>query len=179
MKGKILSILLLLCFVAPFATAFVMLKQQKQQVKKEVKQKIIAGIDKKELVLLKLTEAQKQTQLNWEHAKEFEYQGEMYDIVETEIVCDTTYYWCWWDHAETALNKRLDELASFVKGNHAKHKENQKRLYEFFKSLYLPEVAERKSFVFLKINATNFWKHIYYSSLSSAPLVPPPEVEIS
>jgi len=179
LKGKILSILLLLCFVAPFATAFVMLKQQKQQVKKEVKQKIIAGIDKKELVLLKLTEAQKQTQLNWEHAKEFEYQGEMYDIVETEIVCDTTYYWCWWDHAETALNKRLDELASLVKGNHAKHKENQKRLYEFFKSLYLPEVAERKSFVFLKINATNFWKHIYYSSLSSAPLVPPPEVEIS
>ncbi|NJL75605.1 MAG: hypothetical protein HC892_11820 [Saprospiraceae bacterium] len=156
-----------------------MLNYQKQQVKKEVKHKMVAGIDKKELVLLKLTAAQKQTQLNWEHAKEFEYQGEMYDVIETEIRCDTTYYWCWWDHAETALNKQLDELASLVKGNHAKHKENQKRLYDFFKSLYLPEVAERKPFVLLEIKVTNFWKQIYYSSLAGAPSVPPPEVEIS
>lgn len=116
-----------------------MLKNQQKQVKREVKWKLIEGVDRSELVLFKFTEEDKKTQLSWKHSKEFEYKGEMYDIAETELHGDTTYYWCWWDYEETTLNKQLDQLFSFALGNSPVHKQNQEKIIQIFKSLYFVE----------------------------------------
>lgn len=113
-----------------------MLKNQQKQIKREVKWKLIEAVDRSELVLIKFSEEDKRTQLNWKHSKEFEYKGEMYDIAETEVHGDTTFYWCWWDHEETALNKQLNRLFSFALGNSPTHKQSQEKLIQIFKSLY-------------------------------------------
>ena len=131
--------MLLLCLVAPITTAYFVLKNQQKQVKREVKWKLIEGIDRNELVLLKFTEEDKKTELNWKHSKEFEHKGEMYDIAETEIHGDTTFYWCWWDYEETALNKQLDQLFAIALGNSPSHKKNQEKIVQLFKSLYFVE----------------------------------------
>lgn len=175
MISKVFGILLIFCFVAPVATTYVILKYQKKQVKREVKWKMIAGIDKEELVLLKFTEEEKQTQLNWKHSKEFEYKGEMYDIVETKIVGDTTYYWLWWDHEETKLNKQLSQLVSFALGHNPKNQENQKRLQNFFKSLYFSEDERKESLAFFEIKSKFLFGQNFYSSVFLTPPVPPPE----
>jgi hypothetical protein len=50
--------------------------------------------------------------LRWEDPGEFEYDGQMYDVVETWTVGGTVYYRCFWDREETRLNNQLRELAA-------------------------------------------------------------------
>lgn len=116
-------------------TCYLFLKHQARQVRREVKHQIIAGIDKEELTLLSFTQAEKE-QLHWKHDKEFEYQGHMYDIVETEVKGDTIYYWCWWDHKETKLNQQLTKLLNDVLNNHPDRNRTQNKAVAFYKSLY-------------------------------------------
>ena len=43
---------------------------------------MIAGIDKKELVFFEFSHTENQQKLKWKHSKEFEFNGEMYDVVK-------------------------------------------------------------------------------------------------
>ncbi|MDZ7846951.1 MAG: hypothetical protein U5L96_09340 [Owenweeksia sp.] len=173
MKRKVLGILLLFCLVAPVVATFTFLRYQKSQVRREVKWKMIAGLDKEELVLLKFTEEESQTELRWEHSKEFEYKGQMYDIVEKSIQGDTIYYWCWWDHEETKLNKQLDGLLANVLGNNPQRQEKKSQLADFFKKLFheskkthLTEISNHR------INC--FFYSEDFTSIYHAPPVPHP-----
>jgi len=136
LKGKIIGVLLLLTFVVPVGTAFIVLQYEKKQVKREVKWKMIDGIDREELVLIKLSDKERQSELRWEHSREFEYRGEMYDIVETVEKGDSTYYYVWWDNEETELNKKLDDLVAHVFGKSPKDREGQDKLAQFYKKLF-------------------------------------------
>ncbi len=173
MKRKVVGIVLLFCLVTPVAATLTFLQLQKKQIKREVKWKMIAGLDKEELFLLKFTEEESQTELRWEHSKEFEYKGEMYDIVEKSIEGDTIYYWCWWDHEETNLNKQLDGLLANVLGNNPLRQEKKRQLADFFKKLFY-ESQENQSV----ISTTQKLKHIFYpedfASIYHTPPVPPP-----
>ncbi len=163
------------CFVAPVATTYLFLQSQKKQVRKTVKRKMLAGIDKKTLVLWRFTETEKQTRLRWKHAREFEFSGEMYDIVETEVKGDTTYYWCFWDHEETQLNKQLAALLSFAMKSNPQKQENQKRLTVFFKSLYFSVTNKQDLSSFKKINRDHLNLVDLYQSRFYSPPVPPPK----
>lgn len=152
-----------------------MLQYQKKQIKRELKRKLIAGIDKSELVLLKFTKSQKEKELDWEHAKEFKYKGEFYDVVETKEQGDSVFYWCWWDCEETRLYQKLDELVASAFGSNMQHKHNVNRLNEFFKSLYFSEhpFLQNASFLKQSIEYTDYF--ILYQSLFYSPPFPPPK----
>lgn len=105
-------------------------------VKKEVKRQMIAGMDRESFVLLTFTEAESWTTLRWEHAREFEYNGDLYDVVETRQSGDTLYYYCWWDHAETQLNRQLENLAAGAFNTDAQQSEKRQQLTDFYQSLY-------------------------------------------
>ncbi|MFN2429912.1 MAG: hypothetical protein ABR574_07855 [Cryomorphaceae bacterium] len=175
MKGRIIGIVLFLAFVAPVGTAFVVLQYQKKQVKRAVKWKMIDGIDREELVVLKLTNEEKESELRWEHSREVEYRGEMYDIVETSQKGDTTYFWVWWDNEETELNKKLDQLVADVFGDNPKNREGQDKLAKFYKNLFRenPKTLEpllttvQKQYIPYSEN---------FSSFKSAPPSPPPRM---
>ncbi len=100
---------------------------------------MIAKIDPSELVLLKFTKKESREQLRWEHAKEFEYKGEMYDIVNKTELGDSIFYWCWWDYEETKLNKKLDHLLSVFLGQDPKHQQRQHLVIDFLKHLFYAE----------------------------------------
>jgi hypothetical protein len=87
------------------------LNLERSIVKKAVDRHIVAGIEESDLVLLEFSREETETLLRWEHAREFEYDGQMYDVVETWAVGDTVFYRCWWDREETALNSRMRLLA--------------------------------------------------------------------
>jgi len=161
--------------VAPIAVTFTWLHFQKKQVRKEVKWKMIAGLDKEEFVLLKFSKAESLSQLKWEHSNEFEYNNQMYDIVERAVKGDTIYYWCWWDHEETRLNKKLNELVAFALGNNTESKDAQKRLVNFLKSLFHPETSVWESIVY-QFEQKRTPYILNYSSVSFPPLVSPPEI---
>lgn len=176
---KIISIALILSIAAPFWITFSIIQLQKYSLKKEVKKQIINGLDKKDLVLLKFSKEETDEKLNWEHSKEFEYSGVMYDIVESKTEADSVYYWCWEDREETELNIKLNTLVEKAGGPDKYNNENLKRLSNFLTTLFYsnknPFDLDRNKNVstLLSYYSNN------YSSLVSDPLIPPPRVSFS
>lgn len=151
------------------------LQHQKHIVKKQVKNQMMEGIDKEELVLLKFSKEEKKTKLKWEHSKEFEYKGQMYDIVEKTVKQDSVYYWCWLDYKETKLNKKLKKLADNVFHDNPKKQEKNQQLFTYLKSLYFskPFVWHSKN-IGQNINHNFYYKNFYHS-INFTPPTPPPQ----
>jgi len=172
---KFLGIMIVLSIAIPYSGAYLWLQQKKKLIRKEIKWKMIAGLERDELILLKFTRTETHELLNWKHSKEFEFKGQMYDIIETEASGDSIFYWCWWDHEETTLNKQLKNLVAQAKGQNPVKKENNKRLIDFFKALYFKEPSS-----FANNNPGLSCRKIFglpsfYKSFDISPPIPPPE----
>ena len=146
-------------------------------VKKAVKKQLIAGLDPAELVLLKFSKTAAQTSLSWEHASEFEYQGQMFDVVATEEKGDSVFYRCWLDHEETVLNKKLTEMVSGLWENHPTKSEGQQQLLDLFQSFYFPtqQTWALKPIDFQKIRPMMVYS-FNLPSRAETPPAPPPQM---
>jgi hypothetical protein len=169
------GIVLIGCVLLPLLGAYFFLQYQKKQIKREVKWKMIEGLDVSELVIMKFSKEQTVTELNWKHTKEFEYQGEMYDIVEKHDLGDSIEYVLWWDYAETLLNQQLQALVSFAWLHHPSNKQTKHSIQLLMKSLFcLQNPTENAVFLVnypLKFNCTSANLAPMYLELVS----PPPE----
>ncbi len=134
-----LGILLLFSLLAPFAASFALLQYEREQVRESVKRNLISGLKREELRLLQFTREEAERELRWEHAGEFEYQGQWYDVAERSEKGDTLYFWCWWDHEETLISQQLSRLVARALGQDPQQRENAHRLSAFLFSLFLPE----------------------------------------
>jgi hypothetical protein len=106
---KIWALIILFSYILPWITSFIFIQYQKIQIKSLIKKSFLQEIKKEELFFFQFTIDEK-SKLNFEHSKEFELDGQMYDIVYEEVRGDTVQYWCWWDYEETQLNKKLTNL---------------------------------------------------------------------
>jgi hypothetical protein len=97
---------------------------------------LIRGVERQDLFQIRLGKHEASARLRWIHAREFEYNGKMYDVVEQEFSFDSVVYSVWADHAETQLNRQLESLLIKAMGGHPQNRDQQKRLADFFKSLY-------------------------------------------
>jgi len=177
MKQRIIGIFLLFCIVLPVLAVFSFIQYQKEQIKKEVKRQIINGIDKEDLVSLRFLKNEIEAKVQWLHSKEFQYKGQLYDIVETEYRGDTIYYLCWWDHKETELNKLLEQTVNHTTGNDPLTKQNKKRLANFYKSLFYEEILVWKIYNTQIESAATFHKFVY-QTFSIPPPYPPPKANV-
>lgn len=172
---NLISISLLLIIAIATIFPFAYLKMERKAIKKSIKHKIIAGIDKEELVLLVFNKDKVDQQVKWKHSKEFQYKGEMYDIVEKEIIGNEIHYWVWWDKEETALNQKLTNL---VRQNFAQNPcQNSKNqvITHFFKTLYLSEKPTMQLAV-LKSEINHFTPYkSFISYWQQSPTTPPPQ----
>lgn len=151
------------------------LHYQKVMVRKEVKWKMIEGLDREELALIKISKKQS-GQLNWEHSKEFEYYGEMYDVVYKKETTDSLFYWCWWDHKETQLNRQLASITKDLLDSDTKRKESSSRVAFFFKSLYSENAELLEKFAIEDVqNSFPFYARDW-KSLAHSPPIPPPRL---
>jgi hypothetical protein len=109
--------LLALGFLAdPVVGAFTWIGFRKAVVRKEVRRRIVAGVGAERLVVFKFKKEEADSFLRWEHPGEFEYDGQMYDVVETWTHGNTIYYRCWRDEEETRLNSRLKDMVARALG---------------------------------------------------------------
>lgn len=138
---------------------------------------MIAGIDEEELVLLKFTTDEAATKLQWEHSKEFEYKGQMYDVVSKKVKGDTIYFRCWWDHEETKLNKKLKKLATVAFDRNEEKQNTQRVFYNFLFSFYYKDVFEwqaKPSHIDWAIFKDSMHA-VVFNSLFLPPPTPPPQ----
>lgn len=110
MSLKIHALALLLALMAPMSLAVLWLNWDIALMQNKVEDRIEKEENPRELVTLTFTKSEIQTLLDWEHEREFEYQGQMYDVVEIHEKGNQITYVVWPDHEETKLKKLLGEL---------------------------------------------------------------------
>ncbi len=163
--------------MAPAMVTYLWLEYQKKQIKREVKWKIIEGIDKSELVLIQLSKSEAAEKLEWEHSREFEFEGEMYDVVEFAETTDSIKYWCWWDYEETKLNKNLAKVVNNLFGNHPDKQKKEQKLISFYQSLFSEKVFQWQALQFTRIsNSFTEYKFILKDYINSIPTPPPQKI---
>jgi hypothetical protein len=144
-------------------------------VRQEVKEKIISGLDKKDLVLLTFAYEEIETELSWHHSREFEYRGEMYDIVEVVQNEKSVSYWCWHDRKEKSIDEKLQKLVAKALMNDPQNKENQKRITNFLNLQFLPCGDGWHSIEHFQIRSSTTKYFSYYASVFITPPSPPPK----
>jgi len=173
-KKKIIGILLLFILIAPAILTYNWLQYKKSMVRKDIKERIIAGLDKDELVLLKFSTVVAQSELNWKDSKEFEYKHQMYDLVEKIIEGDSILLWCWCDDEETKLEKQLKKLVANALGVDQQSRLKQKQLISYFKLLFCPSgVRNQESIPQIAENFYRFQTFDYTNPIWPPPTPPP------
>lgn len=113
----IASVLLMLVLLSPVLLNYTWLHQQKVKIRHQVKKAIAKGMDKDELTYFEFSKVEAKEKLDWEHAAEFKFEGEMYDVVFNESTPDSIRVWCWHDAKETHINEQIS-LAFWTTLNH-------------------------------------------------------------
>lgn len=175
---KIIAITLLLCITVPIIGTYGWLSFQQYQTKKTVKRKLKNSLNKDQLVRLAFIPKQADAELYWEHSKEFEYRGEMYDVVEQETIGDSTIYWCWWDNEETELNRQLAELVEDALDTNPDHSKQKKKLFNFLKALYHSQEQNTTLYSFLEATLHSNIYFVNYHNIRNNPPTPPPQIAI-
>jgi hypothetical protein len=178
LRNRIFGIILFLSLITPVAVTYLYLHYQKNAVRKAVKHQLIEGLDRDELVLLRFSAGEIQTQLRWKHDREFTYRGEMYDIVEREARGDSLYFWCWWDHEETLLDRQLNDLLRGVNGKDPCQRSSRQQLQQFFLTLYCAELPGSSAPAYGKPEPGNHFLFAFYNRMLTPPK-PPPRLRLS
>lgn len=133
---KIFPFLFLVVFVAPFWGMYFYLSFQQKSIKVAVQNQLEEGISINQMVKLTFSRSEIDKVLRWEHAKEFEYQGQMYDIIEVIEKGDSTQYLCWWDKAETASKEKIRKLITEEINKSKPGNQKSSKLSDYYKSIY-------------------------------------------
>lgn len=166
--------LLLSCLSLPFLGIVTVFHYQKSQIRREIKHKIIDGLDPSELARISLHKNDL-SQLRWEHSKEFEFEGEMYDVVSSIETKDSITYRCWWDYEETALNQALKhQLAQALDSNPFRNQANGQLIALLKTPVLIPEVLSYCTFHTL-ISRFRTQESLQVRSLNPSPDSPPPQ----
>ena len=168
-------IFLIFCLTAPFTGTYIFLGYKKNKIKSEVNELILKEKAKKDLVVLKFTHEESKTRLTWKHAREFEYNGQMYDIVDQKTEGDFIAYTCYKDHKETRLNREKEKLIAKALGQDPVQKKQTERLKNFLKSVFQHEISAWKPFISQSCNIHYAPNIKHYSLFLESPPSPPPK----
>lgn len=139
MTKKLIALGLLFALLTPPLLVGGWLRLERYGLRREVRERLLAGVEPGELVLLTFTQEEALQVLRWERDDEFEYRGQMYDVVRTEKEGDSIRFWCWPDGPETRLNQELEALTARLFHDAPEPGQQTGRLVYFFKSLFFSE----------------------------------------
>lgn len=166
---KSAAVFLLTLLLGPFCLVFLSLQAEKETLRRDLKHRMMETEDESSFVHMAFANDDLETELDWEHDNEFEYRGEMYDVVERETRGDSTYFSLWWDKDETELNRKLAKL---IKTKHQEETpaqnllKNIKVFQSFTETEIRPVISENNTPI-------SEYIRIYKDPFISIPLPPP------
>ena len=119
---RLLTILCLLAVCFNFLGAGFVYNIWLYSIKSDVKEQL-KGEYEGEATIIRLPKNGDRPSLKWHESNEFEYRGQMYDVIKKEDRGDSIWYYCHWDKAETKL---LNNLSEYVAGYLQQHPKEQK-----------------------------------------------------
>lgn len=147
---------------------------RKYQIKKYAKNLIISTCDKSEFITLKFSKNQLNTDLKWEHDKEFEYKNMMYDVVNIEYINDSVLILCYEDREESSIKAKINCFLNHVLGNRNKEDRTKEKLLNFSQNLYFSISDFNMYHAFKIINILDLY-NVYYKNIYIKILKPPPK----
>jgi hypothetical protein len=154
-------------------------KIRQWQVHEEMKTQIRSALTKDQLQCLAFNTENQQNihwEWDWEGQKEFTYQGKRYDVVRTNTVNKTTYYYCIQDTQEEQLFAQLDEeVEREMEDQKNPLQQTAKKMMKVFSSLlFTPADPLLTSSLLTAQQFVDFHKGLYrYDFLNI--ISPPPE----
>lgn len=144
-------------------------------VRHEMKQRIKAGVPEEDLVVLKITKSEEENPQVFErkHSREFLYKGEMYDVMRSSQVGDTTIYTCIHDVKESRLFARLDRMVLDELNGNENQKKHREMMLGFFQKVYLSSVSPALIFFPPEIESLFGYSDSYSEKHSLDPVEPP------
>ena len=139
MTKNLIALGLLFALLSPPLLVGGWLRLERYGLRREVRERLLAGVEPGELVLLAFSQEEARQVLRWERDDEFEYNGHMYDVVRAEWVGASGRFWCWPDGPETRLNQELEALTVRLFHDAPEPGQQTGRLVYFFKSLFFSE----------------------------------------
>jgi hypothetical protein len=141
----------LLILVLPFYGAWQFFSIRIDHIKQQTSLLISNGIEEEHQVLFKFTE-EESAQLTWEHSREFELNGEMYDVIRSEAKGDTTWYWCYRDQKETLAKNELRRMIVNALAQNPRDYNKQIQIGHFLSTLFVVPARH------LPVNDISHWK---------------------
>jgi hypothetical protein len=173
---KYLVISFLILLVLPFYVSCAFLFYKKYDAKSEVKERILKGMDKKDLVVFAFSKLEFQSLIADE--KEFQYEGVLYDLVEVKETGGLYQCWCWLDEKESELNGKLSLLVEQAMGDESGADDGEKVLSDYFDFLYCCTAST------IELSVTDFQEQeksfyvLSYSFIYSCIFLVPPEIVV-
>lgn len=176
MKTNLTALLLLLSLLAPTLALYSWLQGKKFVHREEVSEWMEEDLPESELTLLVFSRSEARSLLRWEHDREFEYRGQMYDLSKSEAKGDSLYYWVWPDHAETALNKALAQVATGGRDLPGLPGGQAASLQQFFKTIYFHFSRPATSFEPVPLSESLSGNVFLPTGIAQIPPIPPPRI---
>jgi hypothetical protein len=89
---------------------YAILSYERYEIREKVEQKLLNSLKKSELICI-VENAENLSKIIWERPeKEFEFEGNLYDVVYSENILGITHYYCLSDKDETKLEAKIDKL---------------------------------------------------------------------
>lgn len=156
---------------------YVWMGLQKKRIRHEVKERMIKGMEEEDLVRLTFSKSEVKKKLSWEHSKEFEFDGEKYDVVYSRSSFDSITYYCWWDHEETELEITLNQLVKQSFGRDEASQEGRLILTSYFKTNYtIPDICTFLTYQNECLTHFSCTNPFLISGHKNAPTTPPPDL---
>lgn len=176
---KLIAYILLTGIILPGLLIFSFLNVEKQNLKEKNRGKSYTDISNKEMIIVQFSLHEVNKCIEWENDHEFEWNGNMYDVVRKEVKLDSIFYWCHLDKEETIINECLDELNRFLAGAESNTEEKQQILNKLFKKLYCADANEWTVYTELEI-VSRFISHLTPLNKSEIKVpTPPPDDRLS
>ena len=136
-------------------------------------------IPREDLVYFCFSRKESDKILRWKHDREFQYLGDMYDIVYKETSNDSIAYWCWLDAEETALYKKMKNIVLHSPDHLPGKKQSERKWQEFQKNLFCPY----HNFISVSVKFQSAGERLFtpdlYRSVHPLLFSPPPEYYFS
>ena len=175
-KKLIWTLVLLVSLVTPFCLGTLWFYGQLNVAKATAKTILDSKQDDFRYLELKFSQDDAVRLLDWEHAHEFSFKGEMYDVVQVVNLGDSVLYYCYHDIKESKLQKAFQAFLGGYLNNHPYGSKQQKQTETFFKSLYLSHGQEpdMAGITFYKPDTTSLYVPMH-SDYFEKPISPPPQ----
>ncbi len=172
---NIYSLVLICSLVLPSCITAIWFQGQIYLARESAKSHIMQGNEKKVSITLKFSIADAGNLLEWEHEKEFEYKGEMYDVIALEYFSDSIAYQCYHDKKETVLKNDFEDFISDFLIKQQPTEQQRQHKIDFFKTLYFidDQVSSIQAIDSKRKHAMNHYLIMNYDFVFGPPAPPP------